>query len=70
MSAGLGQVMVGVPLSTVIDRAEVAVPATLSVTMNVTLTGPPAVVGVPLISPVEALRVSPSGRVPESMDQV
>lgn len=31
----------------------------------------PAVVGVPLITPVEALRVSPSGReVPEAMDQV
>jgi hypothetical protein len=55
---------------TVIDNTAVALPATLSVTLKVTRAGPPAAVGVPLMIPVVVLKLSPAGKVPESIDQV
>jgi hypothetical protein len=54
----------------VIDSALVLEPPMLSVTLKVMEVGPPAVVGVPLIIPVEAARDKPSGRTPEVMLQV
>jgi len=57
-------------LLTVIDNIAVVLPPTLSVTLKVMEVGPPAVVGVPLITPVEAARDKPSGREPKVMLQV
>lgn len=54
----------------VIDRDLVALPPTLSVTLNVIEVGPPAAVGVPLIIPVDASRDKPIGNVPDVMLQV
>ena len=51
------------------DRFLVPVPPTLSVTRTVKL-DVPAVVGVPVIAPVDGLSVSPAGRVPDCIDQV
>jgi hypothetical protein len=53
----------------VIVRAFVAAAATLSVTWKVTEAGPPAVVGVPEITPPE-LSDNPAGNVPEAIDHV
>ena len=53
----------------VIGNTFVEVPLALSVTLKVKEVGPPAVVGVPLITPLE-LRVSPTGNVPEVMLQL
>ena len=61
-------VMLGGPL-VVIDRDLVAVALVLSVTRKVTAVGPPAVVGVPAITP-PALSANPAGSVPEAIDQV
>ena len=52
-----------------IDSALVADAPTLSVTFNVNPTGP-AVVGVPVIAPVLALRLSPAGSGPGDRDHV
>ncbi len=54
----------------VIDKALVAPPPTLSFTLNLIEVGPPAVVGVPLMMPVEAPRDKPVGREPDVMLQV
>ena len=61
--------MLNVVLLIVIDRTFVAVALVLSVTLNVMEVGPPAVVGVPEIMPLE-LSDSPAGKVPEDIDQV
>jgi len=53
----------------VIVSAFVAVAPTLSVTFNVKFTGPD-VVGVPVIAPVFALRLSPRGKFPTDTDHV
>ena len=53
----------------VIVKAAVAVALELSVTLQVTEVGPQAVVGVPLITPME-LSASPVGKVPEAIDHV
>jgi hypothetical protein len=53
----------------VIDRALLAVPLALSVTLKVTDVVP-AAVGVPLMTPVEEFKLSPAGRLPEDRDQV
>ena len=53
-----------------IDSAFVAVAPTLSVTFSVNPTGPPAVVGVPVIEPVLALRFNPAGSGPGDRDHV
>ena len=54
----------------VIDKTLVANPPAASVTLKVMEAGPPAVVGVPLTVPVEALSASPAGNVPEVILQV
>ena len=54
---------------TVIDRDFVAVALRLSVTWMVKL-DVPAVVGVPVIAPVDELSDSPLGRDPTDIDQV
>jgi hypothetical protein len=56
---------------TVIDRLAVAVLAGLleSVTFTVKLEVPDAL-GVPVIAPLEVLRLSPAGREPDVSDQV
>jgi hypothetical protein len=61
--------MVGAILM-VIESTLVTEPPMLSVTLKVMEVGPPAVVGVPLIMPVEAARDKPSGREPKVMLQV
>ena len=53
----------------VIDRAFVAVPPTLSVTLMVKLYVP-AVLGLPEIVPVDELSDIPGGRKPTDTDQV
>ena len=53
----------------VMDRLTVAVPPTLSVTRTVKL-NVPAVVGVPVIAPVEESSDSPAGKLPGVIDQV
>ena len=53
----------------VIDRALVAVAARLSVTWTVKL-DVPAVVGVPVIAPVDELSDSPLGRDPTDIDHM
>ena len=53
----------------VIDRDLVVVTLLPSVTRKVTAVGPPAVVGVPEITPL-ALSDNPAGNVPEATDQV
>ena len=52
----------------VMERDCVAVKLLASVTLKVTEVGPPAVVGVPEITPL-ALSVSPAGNVPEAIVQ-
>ena len=54
----------------VIDRDFVLVPPTLSFALKVMLVGPPALVGVPVIAPVEAFSDSPAGRDPAVIDHV
>jgi hypothetical protein len=72
---GLGQVpklRLKVLAATVIGMVTVAdagVPS-LSVTLNTTLTADAAVVGVPVIAPVELLRLNPAGRLPEVTEKV
>ena len=61
--------MVGAMLM-VIESALVTEPPMLSVTLKVMKVGPPAVVGVPLMMPVEGARDKPSGREPDVMLQV
>jgi hypothetical protein len=61
--------MVSVALLIVNDKAFVAVTLVLSVTRKVTEVGPPAVVGVPEITPLE-LSDNPAGKVPEAIDHV
>jgi hypothetical protein len=56
-------------LTTIIERGFVAVALVLSVTWKVTEVGPPAVVGVPEITPLE-LSDSPADKVPEAIVQV
>ena len=58
--------MVGAALM-VIESALVTEPPRLSITLKVMEVGPPAVVGVPLMMPVEAARDKPSGREPKVM---
>ena len=58
------------PAAIFMVRVFVAVPPAASVTLKVTEVGPPAVVGVPLIRPVEAARDKPVGRAPNVMLQV
>ena len=41
-----------------------------SVTLKNTVVGPPALEGIPVIVPVEALRFSPSGKLPDAIDQM
>ena len=53
----------------VIDKDLFAVLLALSVTRKVTAVGPPAVVGIPEITPLE-LRDNPAGNVPEVIVQV
>ena len=53
----------------VIERDFVAVALAVSVARNVTEVGPPAVVGVPEMTPLE-LSESPAGRDPEEIAQV
>ena len=53
----------------VMERDCVAVNLLASVTLKVTEVGPPAVVGVPEITPLE-LRESPVGNVPEAIVQL
>ena len=53
----------------VMEKVWVAVPAALSVTCMVKLTVP-ATVGVPEMTPVEALRLNPAGNEPIDTDQV
>jgi hypothetical protein len=62
----------GADAATVIERAFVAVAAgdAESVAFTVKLVAPPAVVGVPDMSPVVAFRLSPAGRAPTESDQV
>jgi hypothetical protein len=62
-------VILGAVLFIVIDRTCVAVALALSVTLKVIEVGPPAVVGVPEITPLE-LRDNPAGNVPEAIDHV
>ena len=61
----------GTMAETVIDRLAVAVLAGLleSVTFTVKLEVPDAL-GVPVIAPLEVLRLSPAGREPDVSDQV
>jgi hypothetical protein len=47
------------------DSGEVPKPPMLSVTLKVTVTGPPvAIVGVPDMTPVVVLKDNPAGKVP------
>ena len=62
-------VILGDVLLIVIDSNFVAVRLLLSVTLRVAEFGPPAVVGVPEITPLE-LSDRPGGNVPEAMVQV
>ena len=52
------------------DKILEAVPPALSVTLKVMLVEATTAVGVPDMTPVEALSDSPAGKVPEVMDQV
>ena len=61
--------MFGRVLLIVIDNASVVIALVLSVTWKVTEVGPPDVMGVPEITPLE-LRDSPAGKVPEVIVQV
>ena len=58
-----------VTLAMVIGMFLVAIAPVLSVTLKVIEAGPPVVVGVPEITPLE-ISVSPAGSVPEAIDQV
>lgn len=60
--------MLGAAL-TAIDKALVAVLEPESVTLTVKLEVP-AAVGVPVIAPLEAFRLSPAGKVPVARDQL
>jgi hypothetical protein len=61
-------VIVG-PLTIVMDMLALAMAPILSVTLTTAVTGPPMVVGMPDITPVE-LRLSPLGRLPDCSAQL
>lgn len=67
MSAGRLDVVIVIAGLITIDSAFVAVAETLSVTIAVKF-DVPAVVGVPVIAPVEATIESPAGRLPPEID--
>ena len=58
----VGAVNDGFVVATVIGSVTVAVVLCASVTLKVTFVGPPALVGVPVIAPVELFRLRPAGR--------
>jgi hypothetical protein len=66
---GVGEVILGPAIMLRVSILE-AVPPAASVTLKVREVGPPAVVGVPLMMPVEAARDKPVGRTPDVMLQV
>jgi hypothetical protein len=71
MPMGKDEVVIEIVALIVIDSVSVAV-ACLGLALSVTIivnVAVWAVVGVPLITPVEALSVSPAGKDPELMDQ-
>ena len=66
---GAGEVKPGAAIMLRVSILE-AVPPAVSVTLKVIEVGPPAVVGIPLMMPVEAPRDKPVGREPDVMLQV
>ena len=66
---GVAEVKPGAAIMLIVSILE-AVPPAASVTLKVMEVGPPAVVGVPEITPVDALRDRPLGNVPDVIDQV
>ncbi len=66
MSAGRLDVVIVSPETIAIDSAFVAVAPGVSVTRAVKF-DVPAAVGVPVIAPVDVLRESPAGRLPEEI---
>ena len=66
---GVGEVKLGAATMLIVSILE-AVPPAVSVTLKVMEVGPPAVVGVPEMTPVDALRDRPLGSVPDVIDQV
>jgi len=66
---GVGEVKLGAATMLIVSILE-AVPPAVSVTLKVMEVGPPAVVGVPEMTPVDALRDKPLGSVPDVIDQV
>ena len=66
---GIAEVKMGAGMMLMVSILE-AVPAAVSVTLKVTEVGLPAVVGVPLMIPVEAARDKPVGREPDMILQV
>ena len=62
MAGAVGKIA-ATPIETVADPVDVAPPDTVALTEIVKVDEEAAVVGVPEITPVEVLRVSPAGRV-------
>ena len=69
MFNGDGVVFTG-PALIVIERLFVAVRLIRSVTLKTIVLGPKAVVGVPVIAPLEEFKERPGGKLPEIIDQV
>jgi hypothetical protein len=68
VSAGRVMVVMTGAALIVIDSAPVAEAPTLSVTSAVNIDAPVAV-GMPVIAPLDAMRESPAGRLPDGIDQ-